>query len=72
MTYAPLTNPIDLEDWITWLNEIASSLDGKRINPIFQDVHQIFECQDATDLETAKDIVGTFLATLTNSPVNID
>lgn len=66
MIYQPLTED-EKQMWTHWLNEVIpqlESLDETNDN-------QIFTTKEG-DVATAKDIVGTFLATLTNQTISIN
>ena len=63
-------NPLDQkqkEKWINWLEHQCSLLQEKEENP---NENGLFETPDG-DVATAKDIVGTLLATLKNESITI-
>lgn len=63
-------NPLDQkqkEEWINWLEHQCSLLQQKEENPT---KNGLFETPDG-DVATAKDIVGTLLATLKNESITI-
>lgn len=66
MIYQPLTTT-EKQEWVNWLNEVKSQLESI---PKSRD-NQIFSTEEG-DVATAKDIVGTFLATLTNQTIQIN
>ena len=65
MNYNP---PVDKEFWTKWLKTEAEILNGKKED---YDDNKIFETPDG-DVINAKDLVGNFLALLTNEPVTIN
>jgi hypothetical protein len=85
MTYNPITEEAK-QQWIDWLRSQVSVLNGKPENENFEvpeetsktidDMNvlinnRIFKTPEG-DVATGKDLVGNFLATLTNQPVTID
>ena len=66
MTYEPITEE-NKGEWIAWLEEHATNLNGKKQEPITRDLLNTEE----GDLGTIKDLVGNLLATLKNQPVTI-
>ena len=66
MTYYPLTE-MEKVKWFNWLLEQVQLLNGR---PEYAD-NQIFGTPDG-DVIAAKDLVGNFLATLSNDVVIID
>jgi len=66
MTYQPLTTT-EKQEWIKWLNEVKSQLESV---PETRE-NQIFSTEEG-DVATAKDLVDTFLATLTNQTISIN
>jgi len=66
MTYQPVTETQKKEEFIKWLKSLISVLEKPGYNP-----EDIFETGDGT-VNTAKDLVGNFLATLTNQSVTIN
>lgn len=66
MTYQPITTTQQKEEFTKWLQSLIPILEKPGYNP-----EDIFETGDGT-IETGKDLVGNFLATLTNQPVTIN
>jgi hypothetical protein len=67
MIYEPIKEN-EKRVWLASLKEYASALDGKTE---FSTQNEIFETREG-DVAAAKDIVGKFLATLSEKPVKID
>lgn len=66
MTYEPITQE-KKQQWIDWLNSQKQVLNGK---PETKD-NSIFATPEG-DVATGKDLVGNFLALLTNQTVQIN
>lgn len=66
MTYEPLTER-EKQQWVSWLNEAIPQLESlQETNDNF-----IFSTEEG-DVATAKDLVGTLLAVLTNQTITIN
>lgn len=66
MEYNPL-NQQQKEEWINWLEDQCSLLKQQEENP---NENGLFKTPDG-DVATAKDLVGTLLATLKNESITI-
>jgi spore coat protein CotF len=69
MTYKAITDPNQKQEFITWLKNMLNDLKDKKEEP---NVKTLFPNSELGDVGTAKDLVGSFLATLTGEPVTID
>lgn len=67
MEYTPITEETK-QSWIDWLISQQNVLDGKQE---VKGENMVFETPDG-DVATAKDLVGNFLALLTNSTIKIN
>lgn len=67
MVYAPMTE-MEKQEWISWLKSQQNVLNGKPETP---GQSQIFETPEG-DVATGKDLVGKFLATLSNNEITIN
>ena len=67
MEYIPITEETK-QSWINWLTSQQNVLDGKQE---VKGENMVFETPDG-DIATAKDLVGNFLALLTNSKIKIN
>lgn len=67
MQYSPI-NDSNRQQYVDWLNNLATDLNGQEEDPNRKD---IFPGSDNGDIATVKDVVGGFLATLTNQNVTI-
>ena len=67
MEYNALTTQDEKLQWTNWLENQIFLLQQKEENP---NENGLFETPDG-DVATAKDLVGTLLATLTNTKITI-
>jgi hypothetical protein len=67
MEYTPI-NDESKQQWIDWLTSQQSVLNGKQE---VKEQNQIFETPEG-DIATGKDLVGNFLALLTNKTITIN
>lgn len=67
MVFNPITEE-NKEEWIAWLEKQRQFLDGLEQQEVTRD---IFNTEEG-DLKNVKDMVGNFLATLTNQVVIIN
>jgi len=67
MEYTPI-NDESKQQWIDWLTSQQNILNGKQE---VKEQNQIFETPDG-DIATGKDLVGNFLALLTNKTITIN
>lgn len=68
MIYNPVTGNQETQEWVDFLTGLAETLAG-RVE--FSMADDIFETDDG-DIATAKDLVGTLLATITGQSVEIN
>lgn len=67
MEYSPI-NEESKQQWIDWLTSQQNVLNGKQEA---KEQNQIFETPEG-DIATGKDLVGNFLALLTNKTITIN
>lgn len=67
MDYEPISEE-KKQQWIDWLTSQQNVLNGKKE---VKEQNQIFETPDG-DVATGKDLVGNFLALLTNTKITIN
>lgn len=68
MTYNGNNVNENKDQYIDWLNNLASDIEKKQEEP---KEHNIFPNSQDGDIATIKDLIGNFLAVLTDSTVTI-
>ncbi len=56
------------QEYIDWCKKLATEMEGKQEDP---KEHTIFPNSSDGDIATIKDLIGSFLAVLTDTPVTI-
>lgn len=67
MNYQPIGEDRK-QDFIDWVKNLSMDLEGQPEDP---SVKNIFPGSENGDIATIKDLVGNFLATLTNNQIEI-